>query len=221
MNTSEPLGRRERNKMRKRERIVSSAHALFRLQGYDQTTTREIAEAADVAAGTLFGYARDKRDIILMIINDELEAAFAAARPVDATKPLEDQLTQLFQPYYDYFARERAIALVGLREISSILRPTADDSAEVRRLHERHVRGQESVAEIVQATFGSDGAVLPADWLDLALEIILCVQNENVRSWLQDESSPPEVGLDRLRKKLAMVIKGIDPKLTDRMCEVR
>ena len=209
MNATEPLGRRERNKMLKRERIVSSARALFRLQGYDQTTTREIAIAADVAAGTLFSYACDKRDIVLMIINDELEAALATPPPLDDASPLDEQLARLFRPNYEFFARERAIALAGLREISSISLPTENDSREVQRLHGRRARTRERTAEILQAALGAKGDPLPADWLELALDIVICIQNANVRLWLQGEPSSPEVGLDRLRKQLAMVIDGL------------
>src|SRR5882762_5109341 len=74
-----PLGLRERSKLDKLKRIKSAARELFLLRGYDEATTREIARIADVALGTLFAYAVDKRDLLYLIVNDDLEAMTAAA----------------------------------------------------------------------------------------------------------------------------------------------
>jgi len=57
------IGVRERNKAERRRRIKEAALAAFTEKGYDRATTREIAKLAGVAQGTLFLYARDKRDL--------------------------------------------------------------------------------------------------------------------------------------------------------------
>ncbi len=59
-----PPGRRERNKQKVRQRLYSSALALFTEQGYDRTSIDEIAELADVARGTFFNYFHRKEDLI-------------------------------------------------------------------------------------------------------------------------------------------------------------
>ena len=48
--TSAPLGRRERNKQEKLERITRAAADLFSQHGVDEVTTQQVAEAADEAA---------------------------------------------------------------------------------------------------------------------------------------------------------------------------
>ena len=65
---------RERNRREKLQRITEAARALFVEKGFDETTTREIARHADVALGTLFLYATDKRDLLFLICTSELEA---------------------------------------------------------------------------------------------------------------------------------------------------
>lgn len=67
-----PLGRRERKKLQTRQRIFEVADDLFTRKGYDAVTTQEIAEAADVGTGTLFRYARNKAELLIMVMNERL-----------------------------------------------------------------------------------------------------------------------------------------------------
>jgi len=55
---SQPVGRRERNKQDKLDRIRAAASELFSLHGVDEVTTQQIADKADIGAGTLFLYAK-------------------------------------------------------------------------------------------------------------------------------------------------------------------
>ncbi|MFC9279076.1 TetR/AcrR family transcriptional regulator [Streptomyces collinus] len=63
-NTPQPLGRRERNKIKIRERLYTAALELFAERGYEQTSVDEIAERADVARGTFFNHFQRKEDLI-------------------------------------------------------------------------------------------------------------------------------------------------------------
>ena len=120
---SEPVsprpGRRERNKQEKLARIVGAARKLFRERGYADTTTLQIAEAADIGTGTLFLYARSKEDLLVLVFRDEmLETARAAFASVDRSAPLLDQLMQVFTSMLDYHEEDRDIAGILLREIA-------------------------------------------------------------------------------------------------------
>ena len=48
---SQPVGRRERNKQAKLERIMAAASELFAEHGVDEVTTQQIADKADIGAG--------------------------------------------------------------------------------------------------------------------------------------------------------------------------
>lgn len=54
---------------RTRERILSSAIACFEELGYEEATTAAIARHAGIAVGTLYGYFKDKRDILLELLD--------------------------------------------------------------------------------------------------------------------------------------------------------
>jgi len=81
-----PVGRRERNKQDKLERITAAARELFTEHGVDDVTTQQIAEKADIGTGTLFLYAKTKGELLLLVQNsgyaDALEEGTAAAESI-------------------------------------------------------------------------------------------------------------------------------------------
>ena len=70
-----PVGRRERNKQAKLERITAAARELFAEHGVDEVTTQQIAEKADIGTGTLFLYAKTKGELLLLVQNSGYAAA--------------------------------------------------------------------------------------------------------------------------------------------------
>lgn len=86
-----PIGRRERSKQDKRERIRAAARELFALHGVGGVTTQQIADHADVAIGTLYLYAATKAELLIMVqnqkfataIDDGLAAASTATGTID------------------------------------------------------------------------------------------------------------------------------------------
>ena len=65
----------------------------FVAKGFDDTTMREIAVRAGVGLGTIFLYAKDKRDLLFLTINEPLEQITQEAENVfDPKAPLMDNL---------------------------------------------------------------------------------------------------------------------------------
>ncbi|MEV0635933.1 helix-turn-helix domain-containing protein [Streptomyces sp. NPDC050619] len=83
---SQPVGRRERNKQDKLDRIIAAATELFAERGVDEVTTQQIADKADIGTGTLFLYAKTKGELLLLVQNakyaDSLDRGRAAAETV-------------------------------------------------------------------------------------------------------------------------------------------
>jgi AcrR family transcriptional regulator len=69
------VGRAERNKRDKPARIIAAARELFRTKGFEQTTTSETAELADVGKGTLFFYARSRDELLVMMFQEDMGRA--------------------------------------------------------------------------------------------------------------------------------------------------
>lgn len=66
-NVQRAATRRQRRIARRRQEIIDAAARVFSEEGYPNATTRAIAEAADMAEGTLYNYFPSKRDILLGI----------------------------------------------------------------------------------------------------------------------------------------------------------
>ena len=54
---------------RTREKVLQAAVECFEELGYDETTTAEIARRARIAVGSLYGYFKDKREILLELVD--------------------------------------------------------------------------------------------------------------------------------------------------------
>jgi AcrR family transcriptional regulator len=96
---SQPVGRRERNKQAKLERITAAASELFAEYGVDDVTTQQIADKADIGTGTLFLYAKTKGELLLLVQNTAYAAALERGRETAETIPdVVDAVLAIVQP---------------------------------------------------------------------------------------------------------------------------
>jgi AcrR family transcriptional regulator len=76
-----------------KQRIIEAAATLFSKTGWDNTTTRDIASAAEIATGTLFNYFDTKESVAAALMSEELESAYDAYRKRrTAQDSLEEEL---------------------------------------------------------------------------------------------------------------------------------
>jgi len=111
-------GLRERNKRQKLERITAAARALFRSQGFEETTAREICERAGIGTGTLFLYVRDKRQLLFLTFEADARRLFAEGVAAAASADgLVAQLMGLFGRFTAYYARDPALSKAIVQEL--------------------------------------------------------------------------------------------------------
>jgi AcrR family transcriptional regulator len=114
--------RNERSKRDKLERIKRAARDLFARRGFEATTTREIAEAADIGAGTLFLYVGSKQDLLVLIFREEMERVVLDAFASKRKQALSDQILHVFNAMISYHERDLGLARVFVKEL-----PFVDD----------------------------------------------------------------------------------------------
>jgi TetR/AcrR family transcriptional regulator, cholesterol catabolism regulator len=116
---------RSQQKEAKRERIRDAAWDLFCVRGYDATTTREVAERAGVATGTVFLYARDKADLLFLVFEHRLSSSVDAGFASMPDAGLVDQLVHLFGPVFEMYDAAPRVARAFVKELPGADGPNA------------------------------------------------------------------------------------------------
>lgn len=65
---AQPKGRVARSQERKREALVQAGYKVMSKKGIDQATMQEIAEIADVGAGTVYSYFKSKDELAIAVM---------------------------------------------------------------------------------------------------------------------------------------------------------
>ncbi len=97
-------GLRERQKLARQQRILQAATTLFNRDGYDRTRIEDIAEIAEVSAGTAYNYYQSKADILIAVVSMEVVESFEAGRKLVDSPPssVAGALNKLIALYYDH-----------------------------------------------------------------------------------------------------------------------
>jgi TetR/AcrR family transcriptional regulator, cholesterol catabolism regulator len=114
------IGRAERNKRDKRERLIRAARELFKTKGFQSTTTSEIAELADVAKGTLFFHAKSKEALLVMMFQEEVGDAINRAFAKVPDAPFIEQLMHVFGVMLRQNQRDVDLARVFVKELAFV-----------------------------------------------------------------------------------------------------
>ena len=59
-------------KEKTRQKILKAAESMFCQKGFEETTTRDIASAAGIAAGTLFNYFHSKETLAMSMVSEAM-----------------------------------------------------------------------------------------------------------------------------------------------------
>lgn len=200
------LGLRERKKQDKLERIKDAAIALFAENGFEGATVRQISARAGVSFGTVFRYARDKRDLLFLVNNDDFDRLSRAAfEHIPPDGPLIDQLISIFRHFYVFYSERPALARDLLRELNFYEEGSqAERFTKGIRLIERQL-----VAFIEQARRSE--RILSDDDPRVIARLLFGAYRAEVRRWVARGNFDVEAGLGRLRPYLGIIIAGLNP----------
>jgi AcrR family transcriptional regulator len=197
-------GLRARNKLEKLRRIKDAAQTLFVAKGFDETTMREIAVRAGVGLGTIFLYAKDKRDLLFLTINEPLEQITEEAEGVfDPKAPLMDNLLAVARLHYRYFGRQPALARLALREM--IFYDSGAQAASFQSTRERLIQlfGRTVESAIKNAEIAPSEPPLFAGWT------LFCIFQVELRRWLSSDVAQLRAGLSELERAFRILIVGL------------
>jgi AcrR family transcriptional regulator len=197
-------GLRERKKLATRERIRAAAADLFSRRGYSAATMRQIARRAHVGLGTLFNYAEDKRDLVFLIFNEELNAvtdtALAAVRP---GAPLLEQLVAVFREHYRWLAEKPALARILLQELTFY--SSGKQAATFLGIRKRLIDGVENLIRMARQKKQISSKESP----EIIARHIFFVYSASLRWWIAAPRPDPAAGVADLRRLLKLQFTGL------------
>jgi AcrR family transcriptional regulator len=197
-------GRRELNKEDKLRRIKCAARALFIKNGYDEASTREIALRAGVALGTLFSYAANKRDLLFLVVNDELEdVAQLASASVRREASLPENLLVAFSHLYEFFGHEPRLSRLTLREMQFY-----DTGAQAKRFSKTRERMISLVTESVRIAQEKQ-EISRNDSPETIGLVIFSVYQMEIRRWLANKKIKVADGMSSLERALYVILNGL------------
>lgn len=132
--------RRQRRFAKRREEILDVAARVFAEKGYSDTKITEIANALDIADGTLYNYFDSKRDILLAIIS-KAETDIEPMLQETGELRTRDDIVAILAKSYDVFMAHLPFTRTLLMEAwadDAILQEYAADHLEHigQRMHE-------------------------------------------------------------------------------------
>jgi len=201
------FGLRERNKLDKLRRIKDAATELFIKKGFDDATTREIAVRAGVGLGTVFIYAPTKRDLLFLIVNDDLQDVVErAAGLVRPGGPMLENLLRVFRAHYRYFAEQPALSRLALREM--IFYDAGPEAKKFLKTRERLVGLIRDIIDhaVEQRTISSSEDSRLVAW------VIFSIYQVEVRRWLSADDLDVARGIAHLRRQLMVLMNGLSPR---------
>src|SRR3989304_4955231 len=68
--------------VQRRDELLAVAERLFSQRGYEATSVRDIAEALDIKAGSLYAHIETKEDLLWEILSAAADRFFAAVEPI-------------------------------------------------------------------------------------------------------------------------------------------
>ncbi|MFI0756785.1 TetR/AcrR family transcriptional regulator [Streptomyces anulatus] len=197
---SQPVGRRERNKQLKLDRITAAAHELFAERGIDEVTTQQIADKADIGTGTLFLYAKTKGELLLLVQNsvyaEALERGRADAENVPDTL---DAVMAIIRPVVECNRTQVDNGRVYLREM------VFGDPAEPHHHEALTITGQTGqTGQAVAAVLCRDAQVSEAD-AATAARVVSAVMFLAMAAGVNVAASVHEILRD-IRKQIAVLL---------------
>jgi len=197
-------GLRARNKLDKLRRIKDAAQRLFIAKGFDDTTMREIAVRAGVGLGTIFLYAKDKRDLLFLTINEPLEHITQQAEgAIDPAAPLVDNLIAIAKLHYRFFGEQPALARLALREM--IFYDSGAQAPSFQKTRERLIR---LFGHTIELAMGR-GEIVPSEAPLFAGWTLFCIFQVELRRWLSNDVTNLRSGLSQLERAFRMLIVGL------------
>jgi AcrR family transcriptional regulator len=179
---------------------LRAARRLFARKGFERATTREIAEAADVGAGTLFLYTGKKEDLLVSIFAEDMRSVIDEAFVIAAAGGLLERLLRVFGVLIAHHEQDPGLARVFVKEL-----PFVEDRDHL--LGETISTLLEGIAQLVKRAQTAGELSETVDPTELAGNLF-ALYFYQLQRWLRGAASPARRD-QALRAALALQLEGL------------
>jgi TetR/AcrR family transcriptional regulator, repressor of fatR-cypB operon len=117
------LSRRERERIARRDEILSAARAVFAEKGFSRATLDEIAARAEFGKGTLYNYFEGGKDALLIAVLDEVfdEMVDIVENAFRRSTTFREALHDLASNCMQLFADRRDLFIIMMKEVHRMM----------------------------------------------------------------------------------------------------
>jgi len=163
-------------------KILDAALELFRTQGFEATTMRDIAAKAGVATGAAYYYFPSKDAIVMAFYQRTFEAMQPKIRRVlESPGNLEARMRALFRVKIEHFGPNRAV-------LRGTLKYGADPSHALSPFSKQTKLIRDADVELFAELIRNSGITIPKDLAPYVPESLWMYQLGIIYFWLTDES---------------------------------
>jgi len=166
---------KQERSIEKKNKILNAAYELFSEVGYYNTNTAQIAKRAGVSTGIVYGYFKDKRDILLDILGVYIQDAF---------KPILSFIDNLGAPinYYNLCSEVLDIAISIHKQYANIHEALHSMSHSDEEVNERFIKLEDNITLQISNKLAAIGADAPnlTERVHFAMDVVQSFAHEFV-----------------------------------------
>jgi AcrR family transcriptional regulator len=195
----------DEEQLRRRKEIFHASVHLFLSKGFNETSMREIAEAAGIGKSTLYDYFPSKDDILLSFVENELQTLTEQAEEITKQNTgAMEKLRKMMFAYMEYLATNEDFFM----KLSYQVQRLAQESLE--RLQRKRHALQDLLRGIIDEGI-QEGCFRRVDSL-LATRVILTALTPAVYT-----TRPSGSRQQMMEEALTLILKGIQASTSSRL----
>jgi TetR/AcrR family transcriptional regulator len=208
--------RKQREREQRRKVILDSARRAFVAHGMQHTSMDRIAEEAELSKGTLYLYYRNRDDLLLTLIVDDLEKLIKKMESVAKGKQAPDaRMLKAIHTFHQFATKNeffyKAITQVSLAELFDCRDEESEAVQRFRELNQRLFQSMKVIVDdgvndgtfhletpssyvVIQMILAIKGTIvilsngmIPPDWMNGDLDQIL---TDQVKMFIRGMKSP-------------------------------
>ncbi len=160
--------------------ILDAALTLFAKNGFDRTSTKQIAELSGFSEGLIFKYFIDKNQLYLTIFSKWMDRTLAAFRELANSNSLKQELQILVRAFIDNYEEHLDLVIFHLDQIHHF-----SDSVEFNKIQQNFLKQRFEILNARLKPYNLRGNID----VELLINVIRGYSSINLlfRNWKKDE----------------------------------